>query len=89
MDKDILMNNKANMIALIAFFSVSSVYASPEIIITPMVGYTGGGSVEDQDGKTYDMKASENYTLPLKHHLIKVVSAFSILTRALSSKRST
>ena len=71
------MNNKANMMALIALFSVSSVYASPEIIITPMVGYTGGGSVEDQDGKTYDMKGSENY-------LKKDASDFSILIKALN-----
>ena len=45
------MNNKVNMTMLVALLSASSVYASPEIIITPMVGYTGGGSVEDQDGK--------------------------------------
>lgn len=65
------MNNKANMMALIALFSVSSVYASPEIIITPMVGYTGGGSVEDQDGKNYDMKPSENYTFAIETPLDK------------------
>lgn len=65
------MNNKANMMALIALFSVSSVYASPEIIITTMVGYTGGGSVEDQDGKTYDMKPSENYTFAIETPLDK------------------
>jgi len=59
------MNNKANIMALITLISVSSVHASPEIIITPMVGYTGGGSVEDQDGKTYDMKGSENYTFAI------------------------
>ncbi|MEZ8709293.1 porin family protein, partial [Vibrio alginolyticus] len=49
------MNNKANMIALVALISASNLYAAPEIIITPMIGYTGGGSVEDQDGNTYDM----------------------------------
>lgn len=65
------MNNKVNMMALIAFFSVSGVYASPEIIITPMVGYTGGGSVEDQDGKTFDMESSENFTFAIETPLEK------------------
>ena len=45
------MNKKANMMVLIALFSVSSVYASSGIIITPMVGDTGGGRVEDQEVK--------------------------------------
>ncbi|OBS98611.1 hypothetical protein A9259_09165 [Vibrio cyclitrophicus] len=65
------MNNNVNMMALIAFFSVSGVYASPEIIITPMVGYTGGGSVEDQDGKTFDMEGSENFTFAIETPLEK------------------
>ena len=65
------MNKKANMMVLIALFSVSSVYALSEIFITPMVGDTGGGSVEDQDGKTYDMKGSENYTFAIKTPLEK------------------
>ncbi|MGF1744757.1 porin family protein [Vibrio minamisatsumaniensis] len=65
------MNNKVNMMALMTLFSVSSADAAPEIIITPMVGYTGGGSVEDQDGKTYDMKASENFTFSIETPLQK------------------
>ncbi|MEZ9717656.1 porin family protein [Vibrio cyclitrophicus] len=65
------MNNNVNMMALIAFFSVSGVYASPESIITPMVGYTGGGSVEDQDGKTFDMEGSENFTFAIETPLEK------------------
>ncbi|MEZ9506866.1 porin family protein [Vibrio cyclitrophicus] len=65
------MNNNVNMMALIAFFSVSGVYASPEITITPMVGYTGGGSVEDQDGKTFDMEGSENFTFAIETPLEK------------------
>jgi len=65
------MNNKVNMTMLVTLLSASSVYASPEIIITPMVGYTGGGSVEDQDGKNYDMKGSENYTFAIETPLEK------------------
>ena len=65
------MNNKANMIALVALTSAANLYASPEIIITPMIGYTGGGSVEDQDGNTYDMEGSENYTFAIETPLEK------------------
>ena len=36
-----------------------------------MMGYTGGGSVEDQDGKTYYMKGSENYTFTIETPLEK------------------
>ena len=65
------MNNKANMIALVALISASNLYAAPEIIITPMIGYTSGGSVEDQDGNTYDMEGSENFTFAIETPLEK------------------
>ncbi len=65
------MNNKANMMALIALLSVSNSYASAEVIITPMIGYTAGGSVEDQTGKTYDMEGSENVTFAIETPLEK------------------
>ncbi|NOH95355.1 outer membrane beta-barrel protein [Vibrio sp. 99-70-13A1] len=65
------MNTKANIVALLALFSASSLYAAPDVIITPLVGYTGGGSVEDEDGNSYDMEGSESFTFAIETPLDK------------------
>ncbi|MDN3614554.1 MAG: outer membrane beta-barrel protein [Vibrio gallaecicus] len=65
------MNTKANIVALLALFSVSNLYAAPNVIITPLVGYTGGGGVEDEDGNSYDMEGSESFTFAIETPLDK------------------
>ncbi|MGY0613831.1 outer membrane beta-barrel protein [Vibrio sp. FJH11] len=40
--------------------------AQANIIITPFLGYTAGGKVEDEGGKTYDIDAAANYALAVE-----------------------
>lgn len=40
-----------------------------DIYLTPWVGYTAGGSVENQDGAEFDIKSSENYALSVETDL--------------------
>lgn len=65
------MNNKANTLALFALLSYSGASLSAEIQITPMIGFTGGGAVEDEDGNTYDMENSASYSLAIETPLEK------------------
>lgn len=40
--------------------------AHAEVIITPMLGYTLGGEVKDNNDKQYDIQGSENYALSIE-----------------------
>ncbi|WP_017026093.1 outer membrane beta-barrel protein [Vibrio rumoiensis] len=40
--------------------------ANAEVMITPMLGYTVGGSVKDNNGNKYDMQASESYAIAIE-----------------------
>ena len=42
-----------------------------DIYISPMIGLTGGGAVEDEDGNTYDMENSASYSLAIETPLEK------------------
>lgn len=49
---------------LLLCMTTSSSYA--ELIITPMIGYTLGGSVEDDSGNAYDMKGKSSFSLAIE-----------------------
>ncbi|MEH0741570.1 outer membrane beta-barrel protein [Vibrio cholerae] len=55
------------LLLLCALPSVS--YA--ETFLTPWLGVTLGGELEDQNGQTYDLKPSESYAFSLEHTLDK------------------
>ncbi|MGI3097031.1 outer membrane beta-barrel protein [Vibrio diabolicus] len=42
------------------------VSAQANIIVTPFIGYTGGGQVEDEGGNTYDLDPAVNYALSIE-----------------------
>ncbi|UTZ41721.1 outer membrane beta-barrel protein [Vibrio campbellii] len=43
-----------------------SMTAQANVIVTPYVGFTGGGEVEDQKERTYDLDPSINYALSVE-----------------------
>ncbi|MFH0258749.1 hypothetical protein ACGRL8_17335 [Vibrio rumoiensis] len=49
---------------LLLMLATPTAYA--DVIITPMVGYTLGGEVEDSSGNKYDFKGSESYGLSIE-----------------------
>lgn len=49
---------------LLLCMTTSSSYA--ELIITPMIGYTLGGSVEDDSGNAYDMEGRSSFSLAIE-----------------------
>jgi len=44
----------------------TSTYSVAELYVTPWVGYTLGGSVENQDGEDFDLKGSTNLALSIE-----------------------
>ena len=44
----------------------TAVSAQANIIVTPFIGYTGGGQVEDEGGNTYDLDPAVNYALSIE-----------------------
>ncbi|MGF1694872.1 porin family protein [Vibrio lamellibrachiae] len=63
------MNHKIITTGLCTLFASTFVHA--DFYLTPWVGYTGGGSVVDQDEVEYDLKGSESYALTLETTLDK------------------
>ncbi|MCF7353142.1 outer membrane beta-barrel protein [Vibrio sp. CK2-1] len=59
------MNNR-NWLLVVAAATMTSTMAYADVIITPMVGYTLGGEVEDSNGNEYDLKGSESYGLSIE-----------------------
>lgn len=43
-----------------------SMAAQAMVIVTPYVGFTGGGKVEDENDRTYDLDPSINYALSVE-----------------------
>ncbi|HBV76758.1 MULTISPECIES: porin family protein [Vibrio] len=50
---------------LIPLLAVSH-WAEAKVMITPMIGYTLGGSVEDNNGNKYDMQSNESYAIAIE-----------------------
>ncbi|OIQ24752.1 outer membrane beta-barrel protein [uncultured Vibrio sp.] len=63
------MKRPIALTALLTFIASAPSYA--DIYLSPWVGYTGGGSVIDQDDVEYDLKGSESYALTLEATLDK------------------
>ncbi|TMX66770.1 porin family protein [Vibrio rotiferianus] len=45
---------------------LGSISCHAEVIITPYIGFTGGGNVEDEDGAKFDIEPSPNYALAVE-----------------------
>ena len=53
------MNQKLSWLVGIMMMS-TAINAQANIIVTPYIGYTGGGQVEDESGNTYDLDPAVN-----------------------------
>ncbi|MGF1755251.1 porin family protein [Vibrio makurazakiensis] len=60
------MNKIAKISSLISLFTCFYASAASNAIITPLVGYTSGGSVQDQEANTYDLEGSESFTFAVE-----------------------
>ena len=64
------MNQKLSWLVGIMMMS-TAINAQANIIVTPYIGYTGGGQVEDESGNTYDLDPAVNYALSVETPLEK------------------
>ncbi|MBW3696560.1 porin family protein [Vibrio sp. T187] len=60
------MKKIAKTLTLLSLSSGFYASADTQIILTPLVGYTGGGSVQDEELNTYDMEGSESFTFAIE-----------------------
>jgi len=58
--------NATTLIPLTLVLSTMSLAANAEVYLSPWVGYTVGGSVEDQDQRELDLKGSEGFALSIE-----------------------
>lgn len=65
------MNKKAKFIALLTLIPCFYLSAESNIMLTPFAGYTGGGSVQDEDSNTYDMEPAASYAFAIETPLDK------------------
>ncbi|MGR5132214.1 outer membrane protein [Vibrio alfacsensis] len=59
------MNNKLNWLVGSIFLSCS-MSAQANVTITPFIGFAGGGAVEDENGRDYDIDPAINYALSIE-----------------------
>lgn len=64
------MNQKLSWLVGIMMMS-TAINAQANIIVTPYIGYTGGGQVEDESGNTYALDPAVNYALSVETPLEK------------------
>lgn len=59
------MKNPSNWLVSSVLLSLS-ISAQASVSITPFIGYTGGGSVEDQNERTYDIDPALNFAFAIE-----------------------
>lgn len=59
------MNNKLNWLVG-GILLGCSMASQANVIVTPFIGFTGGGAVEDENGRDYDIDPTINYALAIE-----------------------
>lgn len=73
-----MKNNVGYLIGTILMSVAFNVQAN--VIVTPFIGYTAGGKVEDTDANTYDIDAATSYALAIETPFLRGESVFLFLS---------
>lgn len=65
------MLNRFSLLSCALLLLFAPIALANQFIITPFVGYTAGGQVEDQNEKNFDLTPSVNYSIALETPLEK------------------